>query len=174
MKRNMLRITTAIGLVAAMTVSQSAPVLADDNSGDKITLTFAFDEGVGTPTEEAIEAFNASQDKIQVESYHLPQDANNLHDDFVNKMVSEDTSIDVMALDVVYIAEFASAGWLENLDGLYTDDELAAYLDGTVEGAKYDGSLYAAPWFTNASALFYRTDVLEDLGITEVPTTYQG
>ena len=41
MKRNMLRITTAIGLVAAMTVSQSAPVLADDNSGDKITLTFA-------------------------------------------------------------------------------------------------------------------------------------
>lgn len=102
MKRNMLRITTAMGLVAAMTVSQSAPVLADDNSGDKITLTFAFDEGVGTPTEEAIEAFNASQDEIQVESYHLPQDANNLAwNDFVNKMVSEDTSIDVMALDVV-------------------------------------------------------------------------
>ena len=79
-----------------------------------------------------------------------------------------------MALDVVYIAEFASAGWIEALDDLYTEDELSAYLDGTVEGAKYDGKLYAAPWFTNASALFYRTDVLEDLGITEVPTTYQG
>lgn len=89
-------------------------------------------------------------------------------------MVAGDTSVDLMALDVVYIAEFASAGWIEALDDLYTEDELSAYLDGTVEGAKYDGTLYAAPWFTNASALFYRTDVLEDLGITEVPTTYQG
>ena len=176
MKKTMLRRATALGVIAAMTASQSAFVFADEEnaSGDKITLTFAFDEGVGTPTEEAIKAFNESQDKIEVQSYHLPQDANNLHDDFVNKMVSEDTSIDVMALDVVYVAEFASAGWIEALDDLYTEDELSAYLDGTVEGAKYDGKLYAAPWFTNASALFYRTDVLEDLGITEGPTTYQG
>lgn len=162
-------------MIAALTASQSAVVFAEEgDSSDKITLTFAFDEGVGTPTEEAIKAFNESQDEIEVQSYHLPQDANNLHDDFVNKMVAGDTSVDLMALDVVYIAEFASAGWIEALDDLYTEDELSAYLDGTVEGAKYDGKLYAAPWFTNASALFYRTDVLEDLGITEVPTTYQG
>lgn len=118
MKKTMLRRATALGVIAAMTASQSAFVFADEEnaSGDKITLTFAFDEGVGTPTEEAIKAFNESQDKIEVQSYHLPQDANNLHDDFVNKMVSEDTSIDVMALDVVYVAEFASAGWIEALD----------------------------------------------------------
>ena len=175
MKKATLHKVTAIGMIAALTASQSAVVFAEEgDSSDKITLTFAFDEGVGTPTEEAIKAFNESQDEIEVQSYHLPQDANNLHDDFVNKMVAGDTSVDLMALDVVYIAEFASAGWIEALDDLYTEDELSAYLDGTVEGAKYDGKLYAAPWFTNASALFYRTDVLEDLGITEVPTTYQG
>ena len=175
MKKATLHKVTAIGMIAALTASQSAVVFAEEgDSSDKITLTFAFDEGVGTPTEEAIKAFNESQDEIEVQSYHLPQDANNLHDDFVNKMVAGDTSVDLMALDVVYIAEFASAGWIEALDDLYTEDELSAYLDGTVEGAKYDGTLYAAPWFTNASALFYRTDVLEDLGITEVPTTYQG
>ena len=163
----------AVALAAAMALSQNVITFAEE-AADKITITFAFDEGVGTPTEEAIEAFNASQDEIFVQSYHLPQDANNLHDDFVNKLISEDTSIDVMALDVVYIAEFASAGWIEALDGLYTEEELGAYLDGTVEGAKFDGTLYAAPWFTNASALFYRTDVLEELGVTEVPTTFQG
>lgn len=143
-------------------------------SSEKTIITFAFDEGVGTPTEEAIAAFNASQDEIEVVSYHLPQDANNLHDDFVNKLVAQDTSIDIMALDVVYIAEFAAAGWLADLSDVYTDAELSAYLDGTVSGAKYNGTLYAAPWFTNASALFYRTDILEKYGITEVPTTYQG
>ena len=39
-------------------------------------------------------------------------------------MVAGDTSVDLMALDVVYIAEFASAGWIEALDDLYTEDEL--------------------------------------------------
>lgn len=168
MKRKQI---VAIGLVAAFALSQSAVAFAEE---EKITLTFAFDEGVGAPTEEAIAAFNESQDKIVVQSYHLPQDANNLHDDFVNKMISEDTSIDVMALDVVYVAEFASAGWAEDLTDLYTEEELSAYLDGTVASAKYNDTLYAAPWFTNASALFYRTDVLEELGIEEVPTTYDG
>ena len=167
------RQVVALGTVAALAFSLPTAVVSADDA-EKITITFAFDEGVGTPTEEAIEAFNASQDRIEVQSYHLPQDANNLHDDFVNKMVSEDTSIDVMALDVVYVAEFAAAGWAEDLSDLYTDEELSAYLDGTVAGATYNGTLYAAPWFTNASALFYRTDVLEELGIEEVPTTFDG
>jgi len=166
--------TGAVPAAASSTAESTAASVAEVNPEGRTVLTFGFDEGVGDPTEEAIAKFNASQDDIYVQSYHLPQDANNLHDDFVNKLVAQDTSVDVMALDVVYVAEFASAGWLEPLDDLYTSDELKAYLDGTVTGAKYDDKLYAAPWFTNASALFYRTDVLESLGIDQVPTTFQG
>ena len=173
MNTRLLKRIAAVGLAGAMVLSQNVISFAEE-SADKITITFGFDEGVGTPTEEAIAAFNESQDEIFVQSYHLPQDANNLHDDFVNKLISQDTSVDLMALDVVYVAEFASAGWVENLDGLYTDEELETFLEGTVESATYDGSLYAAPWFTNASALFYRKDVLDELGVTEVPTTFQG
>jgi len=169
--RRFLGAATAALMAATMIVP--AAVSAEEVSPEgRVVLTFGFDEGVGTPTEEAIAAFNESQDEIFVQSYHLPQDANNLHDDFVNKMVAQDTSVDIMALDVVYVAEFASAGWLEPLDDVYSEEELGAYLDGTVAGAKYDGTLYAAPWFTNASALFYRTDVLEELGVEEVPSTF--
>jgi multiple sugar transport system substrate-binding protein len=172
MRKTRRYLAAATAAFMAMTMIAPAAVSADD--AEKITITLAIDEGVGTPTEEAIAAFNESQDEIVVEGYHLPQDANNLHDDFVNKMIAQDTSVDVMALDVVYVAEFASAGWLEPLDDVFTEEELSAYLDGTVAGAKYEDVLYAAPWFTNASALFYRTDVLADLGIEEVPTTFQG
>ncbi len=141
---------------------------------DAVVINFAYDEGVGDATREMIDKFNASQSDIFVESYSLPHDANNLHDDFVNKMVAQDTSVDVMALDVVYISEFAAAGWVNPMDDLYTAEELDAFLPGTVSGATYNGTLYAAPWFTNASALFYRTDLLEQAGIAEVPTTWQG
>lgn len=46
-------------------------------------------------------------------------------------------------------------------------------LTGPVEGATIDGKLVAMPWFTNSSVLFYRTDVLEELG-AEVLDTWDG
>lgn len=147
---------------------------AAEAPANAVVINFAYDEGVGDATRAMIDEFNSSQSEIFVESYSLPHDANNLHDDFVNKMVAQDTSVDIMALDVVYISEFAAAGWVNSMDDLYTADELDAFLPGTVSGATYNGTLYAAPWFTNASALFYRTDLLEQAGITEVPTTWQG
>lgn len=139
----------ACGNTAASSTGTSSTGEAASSGGteasEPITLTFAFDEGVGEATQAAIEDFNASQDQIVVESYRLPQDANNLHDDFVNKMVAEDTSVDVMALDVTYVSEFAAAGWIEPMTDMFTQEELDALLSGTVEGATYDGTLYAAP-----------------------------
>ncbi|HNW87102.1 MAG TPA: ABC transporter substrate-binding protein [Candidatus Limiplasma sp.] len=143
-------------------------------SAETIELTFAFDQGVGEPTLKLLEQFNASQSDIHVNSYVLPQDANNLHDDFVNKMIAGDTSVDVMALDVVFVSEFASAGWLMPLNDAFDATAQADYIPGTIESATYQGTLYAMPWFTNASMLFYRKDLLDSIGVTTPPTTYQG
>lgn len=146
---------------------------AEESGGEKIVLKFSFDQGLGEPTQKIVDKFNASQDKIQVETVILPQDANTVHDDFVNKLASGDTSVDIMGLDVVYVAEFASAGWLADLSGYLGSDITDQMLAGTVEAATYDGKLVAAPWFTNSSVMFYRQDVLDELG-EEVPTTWEG
>lgn len=142
-------------------------------AGEKITLKFSFDQGVGEPTQKIVDKFNESQENIVVETVILPQDANTVHDDFINKLASGDTSVDVMGLDVVYIAEFASAGWLADLSPYLDESVTSTMIEGTVEGATYDGKLVAAPWFTNSSVLFYRQDVIDELGI-EVPTTWEG
>ena len=144
----------AAGLALVMTVSL---VGCGNSGGDsqkedgQITLKFSFDQGVGEATQKIVDKFNESQDKIKVETVLLPQDANQVHDDFVNKLASGDKSVDIMGLDVVYVAEFASAGWLMNLTNKIDTD---AMLDGPVEGATYGGKLVAAPWFTNSSVLF--------------------
>ena len=158
-----------VALLALLLVAMAAVAGAEP-----VQLTFAFDQGVGEPTLKLLEQFNATHENIQVNSYVLPQDTNNLHDDFVNKMIAGDTSIDVMALDVVFISEFASAGWLAELDETFPEEKLAAYIPGCIASGKWDGKLYAMPWFTNASMFFYRTDLLEEAGVTEVPTTYEG
>ncbi|MEH7116245.1 ABC transporter substrate-binding protein [Neobacillus vireti] len=144
---------------------------ADENK--PVTIRFSFDQGVGKPTQKIVDKYNASQNKVHVETVILPQDANAVHDDFVNKLASGDKSVDVMALDVVYVAEFAAANWLEDLGKYFDKSTQSKYLPGTIEGATYNGKLVAFPWFTNASVLFYRKDVLDQLGI-QPPTTYKG
>ena len=159
---------------SADTADSATEAAATEASGDAVTINFSFDQGVGEPTQKIVDEFNASQDEVYVNCVILPQDAGAVHDDFVNKLASEDTSVDVMALDVTYVAEFASADWLLDLGDYFDATTTDQYLAGTIEGATYNGKLVAFPWFTNASALFYRTDVLEELGVTEVPSTYEG
>ena len=154
------------GIMGASLFAVPATVQADDT----VTITFAFDQGVGEPTQKIVDKYNESQDKVHVETNILPQDANTVHDDFVNKLASGDTSVDVMGLDVTYIEEFGSAGWLADLTDLVDASLTEGMLDGPVAGATIDGKLVAMPWFTNSSVLFYRQDVLDALG-AEVPTT---
>lgn len=158
------------GVMAGSVMALPANVMAKEKP---VTITFSFDQGVGEPTQKIVDAYNESQDKVQVETVILPQDANTVHDDFVNKLASGDTSVDVMGLDVTYISEFGSAGWLADLTDLVDPSVTEGMLTGPVEGATIDGKLVAMPWFTNSSVLFYRSDVLEELG-AEVPTTWEG
>lgn len=158
------------GVMAGSVMALPTNVMAEEKT---VTITFSFDQGVGEPTQKIVDAYNESQDKVQVETVILPQDANTVHDDFVNKLASGDTSVDVMGLDVTYISEFGSAGWLADLTDLVDPSVTEGMLTGPVEGATIDGKLVAMPWFTNSSVLFYRSDVLEELG-AEVPTTWEG
>jgi multiple sugar transport system substrate-binding protein len=176
------RITKAIALLLALAMSASVSACSSgqsssaasagtsgaSSSAEKVKLTFGYDEGVGDATRALIKEYNAAHPNVDVEGYNLPQNSNNLHDDFVNKLASQDTSVDVMALDVVYVSEFASAGWIDKLDNVVGSDK-SAFLTGPVEGATVNNSIYAAPWITNASVLFYRTDILKKLGVTKVP-----
>lgn len=157
--------------LAACSGSSSSSEKAD--SKGPVEITFSFDQGIGKPAQQIIDEYNKSQNKVHVKTNILPQDANVVHDDFVNKLASGDKSVDVMALDVVYVSEFASAGWLTDLSPYFDKSAQSKYLPGTIEAATYDGKLVAFPWFTNASALFYRKDVLDKLGV-EPPTTYKG
>lgn len=183
MKNKWFKKVMSVAMVSIMAVSLAAcgssdggsadSDSGDGGSGEKTVITFSFDQGVGEPTQQIVDEFNESQDEVQVETIILPQDANTVHDDFVNKLASGDTSVDIMGLDTVYVGEFASAGWLADLSEYVPSDVTDTMIEGMVAGGTYDGKLVACPWFTNSSVLFYRTDVLEQLG-AEVPTTWEG
>jgi multiple sugar transport system substrate-binding protein len=74
-------------------------------------------------------------------------------------------------MDVPFVPEFAAAGWTIPVEDLLPAEERQAFFPGTIEGATYEGQLFAVPWYNNGPGLFYRKDLLEQAGL-QPPKTY--
>jgi multiple sugar transport system substrate-binding protein len=73
---------------------------------------------------------------------------------------------DVFSMDVIWVQEFARAGWLKPLDHIFPADERGEYFAGPVDAVTYDGSAYAVPWYIDAGLLYYRKDLLDKYGFS--------
>ena len=79
---------------------------------------------------------------------------------------------DIVALD--------NAGWSIDLAAMGLiiplDDQIKAsendYLQGPLESGLYEGSYYSVPWYFNNTGLYYNKRILEEIGKTEAPTTW--
>jgi multiple sugar transport system substrate-binding protein len=104
--------------------------------------------------------FAARHPGVRVELQPTPDSADHRHQLYVQWLNARAASPDVLQLDVIWIAEFAAAGWVLPLDrfGPEPDDFLPAALDA----ARWHGSLYAMPWFVDVGLLYWRTDLLDE------------
>lgn len=87
--------------------------------------------------------------------------------------LATDTPPDVVDVGNTQIASYAATGGL--LDLTPYEEDLAqgqTWLDGLVDPATIDGSLYGVPGFAGARAVIYNKKVWADAGVTEAPTTY--
>lgn len=67
----------------------------------------------------------------------------------------------VVALDVVWTAQFADNGWVIPLDSYLTGINLNDYGSGIVAACNYKSHYYAFPYFMNLGVLYYRKDLLD-------------
>lgn len=137
MKTKQWKKAAALMSAGAMTASVFAAPLAV-KADDKVTISFSFDQGVGEATQKMVDAYNESQDKVEVQTVILPQDANTVHDDFVNKLASGDTSVDVMGLDVTYAWLFVHPVRIAAITGTMNADRIQTAVDATELELSYD------------------------------------
>ncbi len=102
--------------------------------------------------------------KFRIQQFSLPKGADDQRLQLARRITGNDRTLDVMALDVVWTAEFAEAGWALPLSddpaGLAEADATADTLPGPVETARWQGALFAAPVTTNTQMLWYRPDLV--------------
>jgi multiple sugar transport system substrate-binding protein len=117
--------------------------------------------------EAQLAEFHQKHSDIRVEVQVTPDDANLKHQRFVQWLNARTSDPDLLQLDVIWTAEFASAQWIMPLDRFQPDT--GDFFPGTVQACRYDGKVYALPWFVDVGMLYYRTDMID-----APPTTLQA
>ncbi len=111
--------------------------------------------------------------RFRIEQRSLPKAADDQRLQLARRLTGNDRTLDVMALDVVWTAEFAEAGWVLPLSddpaGQAESDATDNTLPGPLQTAKWQDKLYAAPVTTNTQLLWYRADL-----VAPPPDTWDG
>ena len=104
--------------------------------------------------------------RFTIQQVSLPKGADDQRLQLARRLTGNDKTLDVMALDVVWTAEFAEAGWALPLSddpaGRAEADAREDTLPGPLKTAEWQDELYAAPVTTNTQLLWYRADLVPE------------
>jgi multiple sugar transport system substrate-binding protein len=108
--------------------------------------------------------FEGRHPGLRVQEELLPSSTDQQHQFYAMNLESRQVPFDLFAVDVIWVQEFARAGWIRSLGGQVPEPERSAFFPAAIEAATFDGDLYAVPWYLDAGVLFYRRDLLERYG----------
>ncbi|MFS0071192.1 ABC transporter substrate-binding protein [Corynebacterium striatum] len=159
--------TAALALVLAGCSSSSDEGSSDsassgsaDGADGRGPITFAMGKNDTDKIQPIIEKWNKEHPDEKVTLKELAGEADAQRDTLVQSLQAGNSDYDVMALDVVWTAEFAANQWLAPLTGDLEVDT-SDLLESTVESATYNDTLYALPQNTNGQLLFRNTDLAD-------------
>jgi len=115
--------------------------------------------------DQAIADFEKQNPGVKVIREIGPQSSTQLHDLITQKLKNRDTKMDVFVMDVIWPAEFASAGWALPLDHFFPLAEQEKFLQAPLQANRYRGQIFGIPLFIDAGLLYYRKDLLEKYGM---------
>ncbi len=78
----------------------------------------------------------------------------------VRRLAADDSSMDILGLDVTWTPEFAEAGWIQPWPQTVAQQVEKGTLKSMVDTATWNGRLYSAPFNTNTQLLWYRKDLV--------------
>jgi len=116
-----------------------------------------------------ITGWNKRHPDQQVTLLLLPEASNDQLAQLVANLQAKSDEYDVIDMDVIWTAEFASNGWIIPLPE--SQFPLGQFLKPAVGTAMYQGRLYAVPDYSNADVLYYRKDILAKAGL-QPPRTW--
>lgn len=130
----------------------------DSGSGSRTINWYVFSEPGGA-YDAAVETCNKqAKGAYKINYVRLPTDANQQRELLVRRLAAEDSSIDLMGMDVIWTAEFAQAKWIKPWEGANARAATEGKLKGPVRSVEYKDRTWALPFTSNTQLLWYRKD----------------
>ena len=150
-------------VLATLTI---ASVSACASRSNKLVISFYTPAGdSGTFTEVARRCTEELGGRFAIAQIGLARAPGEQRLQLARRLTGHDQTLDVMALDVIWTAEFAEAGWALPLSddpaGQAEADATVDTLPGPLATARWNRKLYAAPMTTNTQLLWYRPDLVK-------------
>jgi multiple sugar transport system substrate-binding protein len=163
-----------LGAAALAALTTASTVAACGSSGGGIVINYYTPANeMATFTAVAKRCNEELGDRFRIQQISLPKGADDQRLQLARRLTGNDKTLDVMALDVVWTAEFAEAGWAlplsDDPSGQAEADAKSNTLPGPLETATWQNKLYAAPITTNTQLLWYRADLMD-----QPPATWDG
>jgi multiple sugar transport system substrate-binding protein len=154
---------------AAATVMALTGLAACGGDSGKATLNWYINpDGVDTFKKWAEQC---STDDYDIVIQMLPTSATDQRVQLARRLAAEDSSTDLMNLDPVFVAEFANAGWLAEVEGAVADEVEKSvagdgdYLKGAADTVTWEDGVFAFPLWANTQVLWYRRSLAEAAGL---------
>ncbi|MGH7277286.1 MAG: extracellular solute-binding protein, partial [Candidatus Rokuibacteriota bacterium] len=112
------------------------------------------------PLPGLLREFERRHGGVRVSAEPLPWTADVQHQFFAINLEGGSAGFDVLMLDVIWVPEFARAGWILDLTDRFAAADRAEHFPATVQAAVFDGRVWAVPWVMNVGLLYYRRDLL--------------
>src|SRR3954462_10789595 len=131
-------------------------------SGGPATINwYVFKEPGGAFDAAAAKCTKDSNGRYKVKVVALPTDSDQQRELIVRRLAAEDSSLDVLGMDVNWTAEFAEAGWIVPWTGPNRLVAAKGVIPALLASAQYKGQTWVAPFTTNTQLLFYHKDVVK-------------
>ena len=112
------------------------------------------------PIPGLLREFERRNPGVRVRSEALTWTSDEQHQFYVINLDGASPTFDVLMLDVIWVPEFAQAGWLLDLSPWVTRGELAPHFPAAAAASVWNGRVWGLPWNMNVGVLYYRADLL--------------
>jgi multiple sugar transport system substrate-binding protein len=123
-----------------------------------------FPEPSGSFAKAAAGCTAASDGQYKIQINFLSTSSDQQRVSLVRRLAANDPSIDILAMDVDWTAEFAAAKWILPVPASLATEIHGQDLAGPIKTATWQGKLWAVPINSNTQLLWYRKDLVQQFG----------
>ena len=167
-RRPRIRAATALAVALVVVTGLLAGCSSSSSSGRaQLTWYINPDGGGSDPTKggQAQLAAECSTSAYKIGIQLLPNSASDQRTQLLRRLAAGDSSMDLMSIDPVFVAEFAEAGYLAPVPSSMQSGFEADRVASAVAASKWQGKLVAVPFWANTQLLWYRKSVAQKAGL---------